>query len=192
MPLDPTTTTPLFLAHLVASPMFGPSLTQLATGLANGLFLYSKGGLTVSTVDAGVAGVGAGLGKVLLTPATATPAIIGSFLAHSIVGPFSILTATAISLAMCEALALAVATTTSPSVGTGAGAGVCVPNSASSVASFIEGLSSAGLGGNQMANFATAVANGLDICLPTAVVVVGITGSGSLVPSGGIGTGVLQ
>jgi len=191
MPMDPGTLTPIMLLNLVSAGMIGPSTIQLATGLANGLSVYATTAIQFQSVDAGTLGAGTGLGVGIIMPPTIVPAMIGSFLGHGIIGPFSIPTATGIANGFQMSFALAVVQTVSAGVGLGAGFGFCIPNPGASAGIFIAAFTSAGMVGPSAAQLASACAVGLDIVLPTCVAPVVVVGPPNILPGAGTGIGKL-
>jgi hypothetical protein len=189
MPIDPGTTTPIFLGALTANAQVGPNVGQLAGGLALGLFNYMQTGVSVQSIDAGTLGVGTGIGpSITLTEPLLLAALTGSFAGHGIIGPMAPLQANAIALGISASLALAVVQTINPTVGVGAGKLQLIPTGAGSVV-FPAAFVSAGMAGPMSANMAIAVANALDAVIASAIGVIAIVGPPSIVPGAGLGTG---
>lgn len=191
MPMDPGTLTPIMLANLVSAGMIGPSTIQLATGLANGLSIYATTTIQFQSVDVGTLGAGVGLGAGIIVPPAIVPAMIGSFLSHGILGPFSIPTATGIANGFQLCFALAVVQTVAAGVGLGAGVGFCIPNPGASTGIFVAAFTSAGMIGPSAAQLAAACAFGLDLVLPASIAPVAIVGPPNIIPGAGTGIGKL-
>lgn len=191
MPMDPGTLTPIFLANLISVGMIGPSTIQLATGLANGTSLYANTAIIFQSVDVGTLGAGVGLGVGVIMPPTIVPAMIGSFLGHGIIGPFSIPTATGIANGLQLSFALAIVQTVAAGVGLGAGFGFCIPNPGASVGIFTTAFIAAGMIGPSSVQLASAVAVGLDMVLPTCTAPVVVVGPPNIIPGAGTGIGKL-
>jgi hypothetical protein len=189
MPIDPGTTTPIFTAALIANAQIGPSVGQLATGLALGLFQYAQAGVTVNSIDAGTLGVGTGIGPSILLPEPLLlAALTASFAGHGIIGPMMPLQANAIALGISSSLALAIVQTLNPLVGLGAGKLQLTPTGAGSAifpAAFIQ----AGMAGPQSANMGTAIALALDAVIASAISIIAIVGPPNIVPGAGLGIG---
>lgn len=192
MPMDPGTLTPIILFNLVSAGLIGPSTVQLAGGLANGLSIYAETTITFQSVDAGTLGAGTGLGAGVLMPPVIAQSMIASFLAHGIIGPFSIPTATGIANGFQLCFALAIVQTVSAGVGLGAGVGFCIPSPGASAGIFSAAFKSAGMVGPGADNLAAAVSTGLDIVLPACIAPVVVVGPPSILPGVGVGTGKLS
>jgi hypothetical protein len=189
MALNPGTATPIFTASLLANAQVGPSVGQLATGLALGLTQYMSAGVAVTSIDAGTLGVGTGIGPtIILTEGLLLPAMTASLAGHGIVGPVMPLQANAISLGISLALALAQVQTLNPLVGIGAGKLQLVPNG-SGGALFAAAFKASGMMGTASANMGLAVGLGLDAVIASAIGVIAIVGPPNIVPSAGVGTG---
>jgi len=191
MPMDPATLTPVFLSQLISVGLIGPSTIQLATGLANGTSIYAETVVQFQSVDAGTLGAGVGLGASVTVPPTIIPAMIGSFTAHGILGPFSIPTATGVANGMMLAFKLAIIQTVAAGVGLGAGVGFCIPNPGASAGIYFAAFQAAGMLGPSTIQLASAVAAGLDLVLPTSIAPVAIVGPPNILPGAGTGIGKL-
>jgi hypothetical protein len=192
MPMDPGTLTPIFLANLVSVGLIGPSTIQLATGLANGTSIYANTAIQFQSVDAGTLGAGVGLGAGVIVPPAIIQAMIGSFTAHGILGPFSIPTATGVAQGMQMSFALAIVQTVAAGVGLGAGVGFCIPNPGASTGIFMAAFTAAGMLGPSTIQLASAVAVGLDLVLPASIAPVVIVGPPNILPGAGTGIGKLS
>jgi len=191
MPMDPGTLTPVFLSQLISVGLIGPSTIQLATGLANGTSIYATTTIIFQSVDVGTLGAGVGLGPGPTVPPLIIPAMIGSFLSHGILGPFSIPTATGIANGMMLAFKLAIVQTVAAGVGLGAGVGFCIPNSGASAGIFFTAFQAAGMLGPSTIQLASAVAVGLDLVLPATIGPVAVVGPPNIIPGAGTGIGKL-
>ena len=193
MSINPSITIPIFEGAFKANKMTGPSATQLAIGCANGLFQYMSGyGCVITSIDIGILGVGKGTGSGIIIP---EPVILGAMIpilaGHLIVGPFSPVTANAISMGISLALASALINTVDPGVGTGAGKIILVPNGAGS-AIFASALVEAGLVGPMSVALGTSIGLTLDTVASAAQGVTVILGPSSPIPSTGLGVGTIS
>ena len=192
MAINPGVTTPIFLGSLVANGQIGPSISQFASGLALGLFQYTQSGLTVISIDAGVLGVGTGICPTIILPEPVLlVSLMTSLAGHGIIGPTMPLQANAIALGVSVSLALAQVQTINPLVGIGAGKLQLIPNGTGG-SIFAAAFKASGMVGSMVTNLGLAVGLGLDAVIATAIGVVAIVGSPSIVPSGGVGTGVIS
>jgi hypothetical protein len=189
MPINPATTLPIFTAALSANALIGKSAIQLATGLSLGLFQYVQAGLTVISIDAGTLGAGTGTGPgIILTPLTITPLLLASIGGHGMTGSYVPPLVDAISIAVSSSFAQAIVETINPLVGIGAGKLQLIPNGTGSAifpAAFLE----SGLTGLMAANLGSAVGLALDSAVPSAIGVIAIIGSPSIISSVGTGIG---
>jgi hypothetical protein len=189
MPFDPTTTLPIFESNLAAASMLGIGATNIAIGLSNGLAAFVTAGVTVTTIDVGTAGIGAGLGFCIATPASFAPLFESSFIAEGLTGPFATPLATGLAESFSTIFSSSVATTVHTSVGVGVGSGTLI--STPSLPFILPALESASITGTGGAKLANAISNALEASLSTVIVEVIIAGSPSISPSGGVGTGKL-
>lgn len=189
MPIDPGTTTPIFIASLLSNGQIGPGIGQLAGGLALGLFQYAQAGISVNSIDAGTLGAGTGIGPSIILPSPILQtALLASFVGHGIIGPMMPAQVNAIATGVSAALALAIVQTLDPLVGVGAGKLQLIPNGTGS-AIFAAAFLESGLAGPQSSKLATAVGLGLDAVIAAAIGVLAIVGPPSIIPSGGLGIG---
>lgn len=192
MPVDPVATTPIFNAILLAHGDLGPSRSQLAAGLAQGLYQYIQTAVTATSIDVGSlgAGVGSGVGITLAVPALVT-AMVASFNGQGIVGPMSAPNAVAVANSMSMSLAAAVLVGFHPSVGAGAGKLQLVPKGTGGPI-FVAAFKAAGMKGQSSEKLAVAVAFGLDATIALATGVIAIAGPPSPSPGGGVGIVTIQ
>lgn len=192
MPLDPVSLTAVVRSALLGVGMIGTGSNQLTVGLANALSNYSKTAMIVNTIDVGTLGVGKGVGVGVLLAQPALFAALSSFFPSSAISGVSALQlATGISIGYSSAFATAIINTVHPSVGVGSGKLQISPNTAAAIGIFTTAFLSAGMTGNAVPQLASAVARALDSVLPTAIGIVAIAGSPSVVGSSGSGTGKL-
>lgn len=191
MPMDPATLTPIMTGALLANGLLGPSSPQLAAGLASGLSIYAQTAILVQTTDVGTLGAGKGTGIGVIVPPAITASMLGSFSAAGMLGPMTPPLATAVATAFTLAFAQAGVNTVSAGVGVGAGKVTLIPSPGASVGIFMAGFTSAGMVGVNVAQLAAAVANGLDMTLPSCTGVVVIVGPPSILPGAGLGIGKL-
>jgi hypothetical protein len=189
MPVDNASCLAVVSSNLASAGLTGVSLVNLSSAIANGLSTYLVSGVSVVTVDSGVLGLGYGTGKANILPATALPIFTSFFVSNGIKGISAPLIATAVCNSFVTIINTAVVSTVSPTVGVGAGSGGLIGSTSNPY--FAASFSSAGLAGAFSPIMVTAISLSVDSCIPTAVVNVAITGSGSSVPSSGIGKGVL-
>lgn len=193
MPLDPATTTPIFLSCLAGAGDTGISVPNFAAALSTGLAQYAAGGIQIATLDTGFIGSGIGTGfGLILPPATIVPAMLGAFASVGFSGIMAVPTATAIGTAFSQCLAVGIVNTIHAGVGAGTGFVLAQPNSAVSFVSFLSALSGAGLTGISAPQMAQALASGLDAALPSATGVVFIAGGAGLFASTGAGLGKIS
>jgi hypothetical protein len=192
MPIDPGTTTPIFLGSLVANGMTGPSVSQLASAMALGLFQYLQSGVVVLSIDTGTLGAGTGIcPTIFLDEQVLLAAMTTSLSAHGVVGPFQPALANGVSLGIALALALAFTQTINPTVGVGAGKLQLVPNGQGQII-FPAAFTASGAVGPMSALTASAIGLGLDAVIVSALGIVAIVGPPSIIPSAGVGTGKIS
>ncbi len=189
--MDPGTLLVIMEANLRAVGMSGPMLSQLAGGLAGGLSAYNSSGITFMSNDVGIIGVGAGVGFSVIVPPSIFPAMEATFSAHGISGPMSGSTIFGVANGMIDSFLQAGIITVSPTVGLGAGVGFCVPSPGASSGIFALAFKAAGMVGPKSVDLASAVAEGLDLVLPTSTGNVAVLGPPLILPSAGIGVGKL-
>jgi hypothetical protein len=186
MPLTPVNITASLLGSLSASGMLGTGASQLAVGIASGVMLW-VGQLTVTTVDVGTLGVGAGTFPCVIPQPLLLAAMLSSFPATGHLGSMSLLLATGIANGLATAFPQGLITTVNPTVGVGTA--TCIFPGPSAVPSMIAGFKSAGMNGAATEKTAMAVGMGLDIAFGSYVQPIPIVGPPSPSPSSGTGTG---
>jgi len=192
MPIDPGTTTPIFNGMLVANGLIGPGTTQLAAGLAAGLFQYASTAITVSSIDVGTLGVGVGSGiGVLLLPSVVLGALSPMMSGNGVLGPLAPSMANAIANGVAASLALAAISTNNPGVGIGAGKLQLLPTGAGGT-TFAAAFKAAGMGGSMVSALGHAVGMALDAVISTALGVVAIVGPPNVLPGAGVGFGAIS
>ena len=191
MPVDPGTTFPIFSGALASNLIVGPYSSQLAAGLANGLFQYLTISVSVNSIDAGTLGVGTGNGfSLILSQGVILGVLEPMLLGHGIFGLFSPSMANAIAMGVSVSMLGAQIITTNPTVGTGAGKVQLVPTATGGLV-FAAALKEVGLTGVGSDSLGLAIGDPLDSVIATTVGVIAIAGSPSNVPSSGVGTGRL-
>jgi hypothetical protein len=192
MPLGPPTI-PIFQAALASHGLVGSGSVQLATGCANGLQLYMSGaGCTIISIDAGTLGAGTGIGAGIILAEPLLSGIMSSmFLGFLLGGPFSPVTADAISFGVCMSLATAVISTINAGVGVGAGKVQCIPNGTGGLV-FTGAFLATGMTGSMVPSLGQAVGGALDASIASALGVVAIVGPPSILPGAGIGVGTVS
>ncbi len=191
MPIDPSTTLPVFTASLISNGLVGVSNQQLAAGLSMGLFQYAHAGVIVTSIDAGTVGNGTGIGPSIILPEPLIlSSLTASFAGHGIIGPFMPMQANAIASGISTSLALSIVQTLNPLVGMGTGKLQLIPTGAGS-AIFPAALIQSGIAGPMATNMGAAVGLGLDAVIAAAIGIIAIVGSPNIVPSTGLGTGII-
>jgi len=186
MALGPPTI-PIFESFFISHGMTGTGMSQLAIGCANGLQLYMAGGCTVISIDVGTLGVGSGFGIGMILPGPLLAGIMSSlFVASLIAGPFSPITAEAISFGISSSLLTANINTINAGVGVGVGKVQCIPNGTGGTL-FTAALVSSGMTGSSIPSLGQAIGGALDSAISSAQGVVAIIGPPSILPGGGIG-----
>lgn len=177
-----TTLTP----QLVATAHLGPSVTQLATGIANGVSAWVAA-LSVTTVDAGSLGVGSGQVPFLVPQSLLLGSFTTSFASFQIKGIQAPLTVLGLSNGLALVFPQGIVKTTHPSVGTGAGVAKFAGPSA--VPFMTQGFATAGMTGPSLTQLASAIGVGLDQVISVFTIPVPIVGSASPASSSGMGFG---
>ena len=189
MPLVPPVAIPLVQAGLTGNAILGVSAPQLALGVSNGFTTYAVSALLASSKDVGAAGSGTGTGFGLFL---AEPALIGAmqstFTANGINGPMRSNLINAIAIGISQSLKAALINTLNVGVGVGTGIVNLVPNTPAAMGLMVTNFVAAGLVGPNSVTLASAIAQGIDLALPSATGVVIIAGAAG--PSPGVGTGV--
>ena len=190
MPLVVPAITAVMTANLASVGAVGPSSSQLAAGLAQGLSVYASSGLKILTVDTGTLGAGVGVGQGLIVPVPALlTSLTAAFLGAGIGGVMSVPTATAIANGMSQSLMTATILTVHVGTGVGTGNVKVIPDPGAATTAFITGFKAAGMKGPASEAMATAVAIALSSALLGATGFVVISGPSSQFPGGGAGTG---
>lgn len=192
MPLGPPTI-PIFEAFFISHGMIGVNAAQLATGCANGLQLYMSGaGCTTISIDVGTLGAGTGIGFGIFLPGPLLVGVMSSLFVGSLIGgPFSPITAEAISLGISSSLSTAIINTVNAGVGIGAGKIQCIPNGTGG-ALFTAAFIASGMTGSMIPSLGQAVGGALDSVISSALGVVAIVGPPNILPGGGIGFGTVS
>lgn len=191
MALDPVTLTGIFTSSMNSNSLLGVAIPQLAGAVANGLVAYAAAGITVVTVDTGLAGSGTGIGfgVILATPAL-QGALTASLSGASLLGVAVAQLSNALAAGFSQVLGMANINTVHAGVGSGTGVVTLVPSSG--VAAFNGAFSGAGLVGAGANILASAIAAGLDSALSSATGVVTIAGAAGTSPASGTGTGIIS
>ena len=189
MPLTQVGLTGTLAGALASTGHVGPSVPQLATGVASGVVTFITSSLKAVTVDTGTVGNGNGALPLLVPTPLLIGSLTGGFTAQAIMGAFAPQTILGLSNGLTTGLAQGVITTIHPSVGTGSGVVHLV--GASAVPSMIAGFASAGLTGPASVRLATAVGLGHDTTFAAFVTVTPIVGGAGPAPSSGAGFGTV-
>jgi hypothetical protein len=191
MALGPPTV-PIFEGFFISHGMTGVGMSQLAVGCATGLQLYMTGGCTVISIDVGTLGVGSGIGLGMFLPGPLLTGIMSSlFVASLIAGPFSPITAEAISFGISSSLLTANISTINAGVGIGVGKVQCIPNGTGGTL-FTSALISSGMTGSSIPSLGQAIGGALDSSISSAQGIVAIVGSPNILPSAGVGFGQIS
>lgn len=187
MPIAFPAITGILTPSLFSAALIGVETPRLASGVATGL-VYWVPQVTISTVDAGSAGVGTGVPIPWVVP---QPVLFANLSANiPPAGFFGIFTPPLIlglSIGISTAFLQMLLSTTHPTVGVGSGvARFAAPPAATSM---VAGFASAGLVGEAAPRLATAIGVALDSTLASLVMPVAIVGSVSPSPASGAGTG---
>jgi hypothetical protein len=189
MSVTPATTLPLFEAGMAGNSLIGSEVTQLATGLANGISIYVQSGLIVESIDAGTLGAGTGIGIGISLPEPTILAAISSFMSgEDILGQMAFPLASAIAFGISASFGIAQVSTINPTVGVGAGKLQLVPVG-TGAAIFASAFAGSGLIGTSSPRLSSAVGAGLDSIVAASIGVITIVGSPSNIPSSGLGIG---
>jgi len=186
MPLVPPALTATITTGLISGGMLGTSVPQLASGIGMGLSMWAQQ-QTVTTVDAGVLGVGVGIAPFIIPPPLMIVNLLAAFASNGLLGPMAPLEATGLANGIALGMAQGVLQTQHPTVGTGAGVGRIVGPPAFS--SLMQGFGSVGIKGQGATQKANAISMALMMTLQSLVFPIPIVGSGSPASSGGVGTG---
>lgn len=191
MPIKVPSTTAILKVNMASVGLIGSQQGQLASAIANGFVNYITSAVRVATADVGILGGGTGIGPgLILSPPILISSLIGTFAGAGILGPLQIPLVTAIANSISQALLTAGIRSNHPSVGVGSGIVVTlVPNNPTHITSMIQAFKAHKMQGAMSDPLATAIATGIDISLPVSRGFVGIVGSPSIVPSGGVGIG---
>lgn len=180
----------LLTGYLGSGGIIGISSPLLATGISNGFIQYALSGIVVNTTDVGSAGSGTGMGTGLNLP---TPVLIGTLTAAfegaQIRGSMRQLMIIAIANTISDTIRLAFVNTVNVGVGTGTGKVTLVPSPILSIPLMIANFISVGLVGVSSSSLASAIAQGIDLALPSVTGAVVIAGSASSSPGTGVGVG---
>ncbi len=183
----------IMIGQFASAGIVGSSASQLASALSQGICINILSTAQVQTVDAGTAGAGTGVSKVIgINPGALTPMMIGQFASQGLIGPYSAGLARAISTAFCTwFLASNQTSTVHSGVGLGVGNGKVIGLSPSAMGNMIRGMMAAnGLLGTYSPKIATAVGTAIaSHVLAMGVVVTPILGPPSIAPGAGSGFG---
>lgn len=171
---------------LVSGGMLGPAAPKLASGVAAGICLWAQQ-QTVTTVDAGVLGVGSGQFPLLVPYPILVANLLASYASNGMIGPMSPLEATGLANGLTLGFAQGLLKTVHPTVGVGAGVGRIVGPPA--FPSLMQGFSSVGITGQGASLKASAISMALVLTFQAIIFPIPIVGSPSPIPSGGVGTG---
>lgn len=191
MPLNPPALTAGFLVpNIVSTGNIGigvPKFSQaVAVGVCNYLTIQTK----ITSVGTGTLGAGATIFPLIVPQPLISTSMLQGFASVGILGPMAPLLIQGLSTGLATGwLALALLNIQYPNVGVGAGVAKFVGPSA--VPAMIQGFASLGMVGEGPTKTAKAIGIGLDTIFAALVLPVPIVGSPSIVPSGGVGIGMV-
>jgi hypothetical protein len=187
MPIALPAITGTVASNLLAAALIGTETPKLAAGVAAGL-TYWVPQVTVSTVDAGSAGVGSGVPIPWAVPQPLLFGLLGANIPSAgIIGLFTPSLVLGLANGLATSFLQMLISTTHPTVGVGSGVAKFVAPPAAG--SMVAGFSSAGLVGEAAPRLATAIGFSLDAAIASLVIPIVIAGSASPSPSTGTGTG---
>lgn len=190
MALTPPTVIPLIQAGLTGNSIGGVSAPQLTIAISNGFIQYATSILIVNTKDTGTAGIGSGSGfGLLLIKSILISSLQSTFTANNIKGPMRNNLINAIAIGISQSLKSAMVSTLHTGVGSGTGIITLVPNTKTAITLMITNFVATGIVGAQSLVLATAIAQGIDLSLPSAMGNVIIVGTASPYSAVGVGTG---
>lgn len=190
MPLNPPSLTSGFMVpNLISVGNIGTGVPTYALGLSIGVCQYMAIA-KVTTVDTGTAGVGVTVIPLIVPPPLLQGALYQGFSSMGILGQMAPLHIQGLTTGFVTGwTSLALLIVQHSSVGTGAGVAKLVAPTA--VPLMIGGLASVGMTGEGPTKIGTAIGMALDITFSSYVQPVPIVGSGSPVPSAGVGLGAV-
>lgn len=173
-------------AGILSGGLIGPAVPQLGSGIGQGIALWAQQ-LKVTTVDAGAAGTGKGLGPLLIPQTLIMNSLLLSYTINGQLGVMAPLEASGIATGLFVGFGQGLISTTHPSVGVGAAvARITGPPAFSSL---MQGFSSAGITGSGASKKANAISMALTMIIQTLVLPVAIVGAAGSSPSSGSGFG---
>jgi len=187
MPLTPVGLAGVLIPALVTSGMIGTAVPQFATGVATGATLFLQSA-SVSTIDAGTLGVGAGTIPLLVPQPLLLANMLAGMGAAGILGPMAPLMALGLANGLSIGFLTGLLVTVHPTVGVGAGVARVV-GSGSAVPSMIAGFTAAGMTGSGAVKKATAIGIALDITFGVFVIPTPIAGAPAPASGAGVGFG---
>jgi hypothetical protein len=188
MPLNPPALATGFLApNFISVAHIGTGMPKLAMAVAIGVTQFLTLQAKVTTVDAGLLGVGTSIIPLIVPPPLLQAGLFTGFASAGILGPMAPLTIQGLTSGLVTGfLALALIQTNHP--GIGAGTGVARIAGPSAIPAMLSGFSAMGMSGGAT-KIATAIGIGLDITFAAFVEPVPIVGAGSPVGGAGVGFG---
>jgi hypothetical protein len=195
MPLTPPGLQGLLTPLVTAANYTGTSAPSLVSAIANAVSSWLTT-LIVKTTDIGLMGVGTGIGKAIITPASLIGPLQGMATANGIKGTAAPALMAAIGNGVSSFVSsMGMVQTTHPGIGVGTGIGqLIIPGPASLQGLLMAQLVAMQIKGTSAISFATAVASGLSTGMASTIVSVVITGSPTLPPpvtGSGVGIGKL-
>lgn len=186
MPLTIPGTVGVVTPNLLSVALIGTDVPKFSLGVANGISQWAAR-VTISTTDAGSAGVGTGKLPLVVPQPLLLGAMFGGFSSFGLIGVFSPLMVLGLTNGIVAALLQGLISTTNPGVGVGVGKAKFKGPPAG--ASMALGFKSAGFVGDSTERMALAIGQALDTTFASLLIPVPIVGAGSPVSTTGVGTG---
>lgn len=187
--MKPPAAVAIYQADLAGCGLLGFGAPKLARALGYGVCSWLAKA-TVSTVDAGAAGVGSGVPMPLvIVPQVFAGALTTQMVAQNIFGLFAPLFISGVTLGTVHVFAGTFTSTTHAAVGVGSGVGrVTAPPAYADIQA---GFKQAGIDGQASGKAIKAISAALDQTLASVVVLQPIVGGAGPSPATGVGTGSL-
>jgi hypothetical protein len=187
MPIfPPIAATTAILPQLLATGMIGTGTPTYSLGLATGL-AYWVPTISVTTIDSGTLGVGAGILPLPVLPPILYAALTATYVANGIYGPLAPLHILGLSNGISLTLAMGIITTIHPTVGVGVG--VATFQAPPAMPFILKGFNDVGIKGDGPTKNANAIGQALNAVISALIVPVPIVGAPAPSPSAGVGTG---
>lgn len=186
MPLTPLNVAAAITPALAAAGGAGQGAPQFANGLAIGICMWVPQ-ITVSTVDTGTLGVGAGSAPLLVGSETLGLNMLAGFASFNMIGTMGPTIATGLANGLALAFGQGLVVTTHPSVGVGSAVAKFFAPPAAPV--LVAGFAAAALNGQSLTQLAGAIGQALDVTFASLVMPIPVVGAASPTAGGGSGVG---